>query len=102
MGPSGLVYAMEGSPYPTNFHYKELLGLPPPHSFSWLLGGRPFHGNSRVSLLSGNKTLSVRNALRTDTGSYTIVVVSGSGEASLQLDLQITCLYCTIWTNAIS
>ena len=92
-GPSGLSYVMEGSQTAKLFQYREILGLPPPHSYLWSHNGRAFAGNSRVSLQQGNKTLSVRNASRKDTGNYTLRVISESGEASLQLDLRITCTY---------
>lgn len=90
-GPSGPAYVMERSPVAKLFQYQEVLGLPPPHSYLWLLNGSTFQGNPRVSLLNGNKTLSIQDALRSDTGNYTITVVSESGQASLHLDLRITC-----------
>ena len=90
-GPSGRMYVMEGSPIPKLFQYRELLGLPPPHSYLWLLDGVAFDGNPRASLLDGNKTLSIKDASRADSGNYTLLVLSESGQASLQLDLQITC-----------
>lgn len=83
---------MEGSPR-VDFSYKEMLGLPPPHSFTWHLNGLGFHGNSRIQLLSNNSTLSVSFASRVDSGNYTLTVVSGSGSASLVLDLLVTCMY---------
>ena len=90
-GPSGRQYAVEGAMITKSFHYEEVLGLPAPHSYDWFLNGVPFHGNARIRLLDGNRNVSVRNALRTDSGVYMLTVVSDSGEASLQLDLQITC-----------
>lgn len=89
-GPSGTFYVMENSTTRT-LQYEERFGLPPPHSFTWLLDGAPFHGNARVNLRDGNQTLSISHASRTDTGSYQLTVVSGSGRRSLQLDLRITC-----------
>lgn len=91
-GPSGRQYLMEGSPR-VDFSYKETLGLPPPHSFTWLLNGLSFHGNSRIQLLNNNSTLSVRFVSRADSGNYTLTVASGSGNASLELDLVVTCTY---------
>lgn len=97
-GPSGRVYVMEGSSVTKNFHYEELVGLPPANSFTWQLNGRPFHGNTRINLQDGNRTLSVRLASRTDAGVYMLTVNSGSGGDSLQLDLEITCsLQCELY-----
>lgn len=90
-GPSGRMYVMEDSQIAKSFKYRERFGLPPPHSYRWLHNGNPFDGNIRVSLQDGNKTLSVKDASRADTGNYTITVLSESGQASLQLDLHITC-----------
>ncbi len=90
-GPSGHVYVMEHSPMAELFQYRELLGLPPPHSYHWLRDGKPFEGNPRVSLVNGNKTLSIRDASREDAGNYTLTVLSASGQDSLSLDLNITC-----------
>lgn len=90
-GPSGTVYVMEGSPLTKNLTYKEVNGLPPPYSFTWLFSGSPFHGNGRVMLLDDNQTVSITRALRTDSGMYQLVVASGSGQATLQLDLHVTC-----------
>ena len=91
-GPYGRQYVSEGSPLTRNFTYRETLGLPPPHSYTWLLDGQGFHGNARVKLLDGNRTLSVTLASREDTGNYTLTVESGSGRVSRQLDLLVTCM----------
>ena len=92
-GPSGPVYVLEGSSSPKLFNYSERWGLPPPHAYLWSLNGRAFAGNPRVDLLNGNKTLSVREASRDDGGNYTITAQSLSGQASLTLDLRITCMF---------
>ncbi len=91
-GPSGRHYVMENSPVPKEFLYKEVLGLPPPHAFTWLLNRDIFPGNDRVKLQDNGRTLEVAFPLRVDSGNYTLTVVSGSGSASLQLDLILTCV----------
>ncbi len=90
-GPSGRFFLQENVPGTKYFNYEDLSGFPAAHTITWLLDGEPFHGNNRVQLLNMNSTLQVKNPTRVDSGIYTLTVISVAGQATISLNLQVTC-----------
>ena len=78
-------------------------GNPVP-TISWTKDGSPISSNSRISLSSDNKQLTITNVNRTDSGEYRCVANNKLGNDTsnaAEVDVKCECIVFNILTTCI-